>query len=66
MDMSKIFQRQYYSCTIATLILTLKRSLKNKIGGEHAYLHLCFVLMFNIQFIANFTIKTLFSVAEFQ
>jgi hypothetical protein len=41
----------------------LKRSLKNKICWW-AYLKLCCVWMFSIQFITNFTIKTLFWEAE--
>jgi hypothetical protein len=43
--------------------LTLKRSLKNKICWW-AYLKLCCVWMFSMQFITNFTIKTLFWEAE--
>jgi hypothetical protein len=43
--------------------LTLKRSLKNKICWW-AYLNLCYVWMFSMQFITNFTIKTLFWEAE--
>ena len=43
--------------------LTLKRSIKRKICWW-AYLNLCYVWMFSMQFITNFTIKTLFWEAE--
>jgi hypothetical protein len=43
--------------------LTLKRSLKDKICWW-LYLNLCCVWMFSMQFITNFTIKTLFWEAE--
>jgi hypothetical protein len=62
MHMSKIFQRQYYSSTSYTDI-NIEKKIKKQ-NWWWAYLNLCCVLMFNMQFIANFTIKTLFSVAE--
>jgi hypothetical protein len=43
--------------------LTLKRRLKNKICWW-AYVNLCCVWMFRMQFISNFTIRTLFWKAE--